>query len=279
MTLTLRQGLWSGTVMVEHHIETERIITLMVYTIKQLAELAGVSVRTLHYYDEIGLLRPSRAQPNGYRQYDEPELLRLQQILFFRELDFPLEEIQKILQAPDFNMKAALKDQRKLIELKKKRLVGLIATIDKTLKKLNNEITMSDQDLYGDFSDEQMKQYAEEAKQRWGNTEAYKQSMERTKHFTKDDYKRMKEDGIKFNLAMVALMPLGPKHEKVQAMIAEHYNALRTFYEPNLELYEGLARMYVDDPRFAAYYNKHASGLAVFMRDAMLYYVEQKRKQ
>ncbi len=106
----------------------------MSYSIHQLATLAGVSVRTLHYYDEVGLLTPTRLKRNDYRQYEEAELLRLQQIMFFRELDFPLEQIKKILASPNFDMRRALQEQRHLIKIKRHRLDRLIATIDKTIK-------------------------------------------------------------------------------------------------------------------------------------------------
>lgn len=248
------------------------------YTVNQLSKLASISVRTLHYYDEIGLLKPAQTLENGYRQYGEEELLKLQQILFFRELDFSLEEIQRILASPNFNRLEALRDQRNLIELKKKRLNRLIATIDKTIQKLNNEITMNDQDLYGGLSDEQQKKYAEEAKQRWGHTDAYKESMKRYAKMSKDDLKKIQEEGHKLMLEIVANMDKGATSPEVQKLIARHYDGLRTWYEPNLEMYRGLANMYVDDSRFAAFYEKYAPGLAVFMRDAMLAYADSQTK-
>lgn len=246
----------------------------MYYTVHQLAKLAGVSVRTLHYYDEIGLLTPTRIEKNGYRQYGESELLRLQQILFFRELEFPLEQIARVMSAPNFDIRQALHDQRALIELKKKRLTGLLKTIDKTIQKLNDEITMADDELYGSFTKQEMDQYAEEAKQRWGNTEAYKQSQERTKHWTDDDRRRIAKDGIEFMKKVAESMPKGSTSPEAQELIAQHYNSLRTFYEPNCEMYRGLGSMYVDDARFTKYFEDIAPGLAVFMRDAMHAYCD-----
>lgn len=247
----------------------------MSYSVHQLSQLASVSVRTLHYYDEIGLLSPVRLK-NGYRQYGENELLRLQQILFFRELDFPLDEIQRIMNSRYFDMSVALQDQRKLLELKKKRLNGLIKTIDKTLNKLNNEKNMNDKELYGSFTKEEMDQYAQEAKERWGHTEAYKQSQERTKHFTKEDWKKLKEGMDVFMKKVVATMDKGPESPEFQELIDQHYKSLRTFYKPNLEMYRGLANMYVDDPRFKAFYEKYAPGLAEMMRDAMIAYCDTR---
>lgn len=246
----------------------------MPYTVKQLANLAGVSVRTLHYYDEAGLLKPARVEGNGYRQYGDTELLSLQQILFFRELDFPLEEIRRIMASPYFDMAAALRDQRKLIELKKKRLSGLIETIDKTLRKLKKEITMEDKELYGTLSKEEMGAYAAEAKQRWGHTDAWRQSQERTAKFTAQDWADMKKSVDVFMQALVRDMGKGATSPEMQARIAEHYNSLRTFYEPNLEMYRGLAEMYIADPRFTAFYEKYAVGLAEVVHDAMIYYVD-----
>jgi DNA-binding transcriptional MerR regulator len=245
----------------------------MNYSVQKLAKLASVSVRTLHYYDEIGLLKPVRLK-NGYRQYGENELLRLQQILFFRELDFPLEEIQRIMNSRYFDMSVALHDQRKLLELKKKRLNGLIKTIDKTLTKINLQNNMDDQELYGSFTKDEMDQYAAEAKERWGHTEAYRQSQERTKHFTKDDWKKLKDGMDAFMKKIVATMDKGPKSPEFQKLISEHYNNLRMFYKPNLKMYRGLAEMYVADPRFTAYYENYAPGLAKVMKEAMIAYCD-----
>lgn len=245
------------------------------YTIQQLADLAGVSVRTLHHYDSIGLLAPARTKRNGYRQYSEKDLLTLQQILFFKELDFPLDEIKNILASPGFDMATALHDQRKLIELKKERLERLINTIDKTIQTITNDTTMDDKELYNDFNTEAEDQYAQEAKERWGNTEAYKQSQERYGKLTKEEKQKLKVDADIWMQHVAKQMQTNDPHSAVaQELIDQHYNSLRTFYEPNLELYKGLAEMYIADPRFAAYYEKYATGLAQWMHDAMIYYVE-----
>jgi DNA-binding transcriptional MerR regulator len=251
----------------------------MSYSVQQLATIAGVTVRTLHHYDEIGLLKPSRVQGNGYRQYEEKELLKLQQILFFRELDFGPPEIKKIISSPSFDMKQALKDQRNLIELKKKRLSKLIETIDKTINKITNKTTMTDKQLYTDFNTDEQDQYAAEAKERWGHTEAYKQSQERVKKMTKEDMARIKKAGEDLTKKISEVMPKGPTSKEAQELIAQHFNGLRAFYEPSYEMYRGLGEMYVADPRFTAYYDKYAKGLAVFMRDAMKHYADtQERK-
>lgn len=250
----------------------------MTYTVKQLADLAGVSVRTLHHYDDVGLLEPAKQEKNGYRQYGEKELLILQQILFFRELDFPLDEIKRVMSNPSFDMEAALHDQRTMLELKKKRLNGLIKTIDKTLKKIEHKTPMNEQDLketYDAFGEDTVKKYAEEVKQRWGHTEAYKQSMERYAKTTKEDLEKYKHDADIFMKKVAETADKGATSPEFQELIAQHFNALRTWYEPNFEMYRGLATMYVDDPRFTAYYEKYKPGLAKIFSEAMLYYADQ----
>ncbi len=253
----------------------------MPYSVNQLAKLAGVSVRTLHYYDEVGLLKPTRVKHNDYRQYNEDELLRLQQIMFFRELDFSLEQIKKILSSPQFDMQAALAEQKQLIKLKRHRLDRLMITIDKTIKKINNEIHMEDQELYGNFSKAEMDKYTEEARQRWGHTDAFKQSQQRVKKMGKAGLAKVLKESGELTQAIAAAMKSGlyPKSEVVQQLIARHYDGLRAFYEPNLEMYKGLAIMYVDDPRFKANYENVAAGLAEFMRDGMLYFAEMNKEK
>lgn len=250
----------------------------MAYTVNQLGKLAGVSVRTLHHYDEIGLLTPSFIKENGYRYYEDKELITLQQILFFRELEFPLEQIKQIIQSPNFNVLEALDDQKKMLQLEKKRIDGLLATITNSISKMKNNQKVADNELYGDFSKQQMEEYQAEAKQRWGNTEAWKQSQERTKHWTKEDYKRIKEDGEKGMRAIVAVMDKGIKDPEVQNHIHNVYMSMQQFYDCSYEMFRNLGQMYVNDKRFTAYYDKFHPKLAEFMRDAMAYYSDQHSK-
>ena len=249
----------------------------MSYSVQQLAKLAGVTVRTLHHYDQIGLLKPMLIEQNGYRKYGQTELLKLQQILFFREMDFPLEEIAKIVSAPGFNLKQALTDQRRMLEIKKKRLNGLIKTVDRTIKSLNQEITMNDQDLYGAFSKDEMEAYAAEAKERWGNTDAYKQSQERVKKMGKEGLKKVMEESNQISAELAKNMDKDPADPIVQAIVDKHYKWLQAFYEPNLEIYQGLGEMYSNDPRFAANYEKVKPGLAKFFTAAIKIYCGRQR--
>jgi DNA-binding transcriptional MerR regulator len=194
------------------------------------------------------------------------------------ELDVPLTDIKRMLDAPHFDAAEALRSHRKIIELKKKRLRRLIKTIDKTIAKLDNKIPMNDEELYDSFSKEEMDAYAKEAKERWGNTDAYKQLMERTKHFTKVDWNKMKEGADVFNKALVSVMDQDPGSAEVQALVLQHYDSLRTFYEPNLEMYRNLGQMYVDDPRFTASYDKYAPGLARFLCDAIQIFCDRAER-
>lgn len=253
----------------------------MKYTVHQLAALAGITVRTLHHYDQIGLLKPSFSGSNGYRYYEEKELLKLQQILFFRELEFSLEQIKDIMDSPKFDFVTAMKDQKKMLQIKRDRIDALLSTIDKTIQSREGGEVMKNDDLYGGFTKKQMEEYKEEAKQRWGDTDAWKQSEEHTKHWTKTDYDRIAKQGAEWTAKMASLMEKGfaVDSPEIQEMIGQHYNALRTFYEPNYEMYRGLGQMYVDDPRFTAYYEKFGKGLAVFMRDAMVQFCDSKEKK
>lgn len=252
--------------------------TRMSYTVHHLANLASITVRTLHYYDEIGLLTPSSLAKNGYRHYEDKELVRLQQILFFRELDFPLEEINQMLDRPDFHIIEALRDQKKLMQLKRKRLDGLIQSIEKTIMTMQTNTPLQDEELYDAFKDNDVKQYQAEVKQRWGNTDAYKQSMARVGKMTKQEMEKIKADGIELTKKLADAMDTSPHHPDVQALITEHYNGMQRFYDCPLTMYRNLGQMYVDDPRFTAYYDNVRPGLAIFVRDAINHFCDQREK-
>ena len=247
----------------------------MLYTVSQLAKLSGVTARTLHHYDQIGLLCPAKNAKNNYRMYGQAELLRLQQILFFRELDFALGDIKTILDRPGFDVAAALADHKKLIKLKQQRLDKLIKTIDKTLTHMTNQQPLKDDEMYDVFQDNDVKQYQDEIKQRWGATEAYKQSMERVSKMTKAQMAKLKQDAKIFNQKLADSMDQPIDSAAVQALVAQHYDGIKFFYDCPLPMYRGLAQMYVDDPRFKATYDKVRPGLAVFLRDAINYYCDR----
>ena len=249
----------------------------MAYTVQQLATLTGNTTRTLHHYDEIGLLKPARIQSNGYRQYDEAELLKLQQIMFFRELDFPLKDIKVIFEDPKFDMATALLEHRKLIEIKKERMTNLLNTIDKTLNKINNKKYMDDKELYDGFSKEELESWNKEAKERWGNTDQYKQSVGKYEALTKEQKLQMKKDGDALMQEIAANMDKDPGSPEVQALVQRHYDSLKFFYVPTLEIYRNLADMYIGyqgDERFRAYFERFNKDLPEFMHDAIFVYCD-----
>lgn len=251
----------------------------MEYTVQKLATLAGVSPRTLHHYDEIGLLKPERNHINGYRRYNDDDLLTLQQIMFFRELEFSLKDIAAIMQNPQFDIVAALSDHRKLITIKKKRMSDLLTTIDKTLKKITQEKNMKDDELYEGFSKEEMEAYTKEAEERWGHTKAYKQSVVRYGKLTDEEKKQLQKDGdaLMQEVADAIDNNEAPESPVVQKLVARHYQALHAFYDPNLEMYRNLADMfagYTGDTRYAAYFQKFHKDLPEFMRSAIHAFVD-----
>ncbi len=246
----------------------------MTYTVQQLARAAGVTVRTLHHYDAIGLLSPSRREKNTYRSYGDTELFRLQQILFFRELDFSLTDIKTMLDHPRFDPITSLQDQKRLLGAKKQRLENLMNTIDTTIKTMQQNQPADAEELYGDFTEKEMNDLKKEARQKWGNTEAWKQSQERTKNWTKADYARVKEAGETILQNLIAHMEAGlaPESPEAQTEVAKQYAGLRNFYEPSPEIFRGLADMYSADARFAAYYAKFHKDLLPYLQTAMKAY-------
>jgi DNA-binding transcriptional MerR regulator len=194
----------------------------MAYTVHELATLAGVSVRTLHYYDEIGLLVPASTLKNGYRQYEEPQLIRLQQILFFRELDFELSEIKELLSRPGYSVVGALREQKKLLELKRKRIGKLLTTINTTIMSITNDKKINNAELYDAFNDKDVKEYQEEVKQRWGNTDAYKQSMAKVSRMTKAEMEALKAQQKNLTERLAAGMDVSFESDEAQALVQEH---------------------------------------------------------
>jgi len=247
------------------------------YTVKQLSNLAGVSIRTLHYYDEIGLLKPDAYGENGYRYYGEEALLRLQQVLFFRELDFSLAEIQAILNRPDFDLLHALQVHRKTLQGRVERLERLIHTVDKTIHHMKGETQMSKKEYYEGFSEEKQKEYEQYVRQRWGN-DSYESSAKRWASLTPDEKKIFGTRGEGLIKAIAAGMDKGYQHPEVQALVHQYREHLSFFYEVTLEIYEGLGHGYNQHPDFIAFYEAYAPGLAAFMEQAIEYYCQQNQK-
>ena len=233
--------------------------------IKEFAELTGVSVRTLHYYDEIGLLKPSEVDAqNGYRFYDEESLERMREILFYRELDFSLKTIAEILSSPEYDKQQALSRQRKLLLSKKERLEQLIAAIDSVEK---GEGFMKTNNDYGALKNK----YAEEVKQRWGNTDEYKESQQRDTDFSKaalfdavfEVFAELNRSGVSPNDE-----PAKVQVEKLQQCITDN------FYTCTNEILAGLGQMYIADERFKTNIDKHGEGTAEFVSACIKSYCE-----
>ena len=240
--------------------------------IKEFAALAGVSVRTLHYYDEIGLLKPSVVdKQNGYRFYDKECLIRMQEILFYRELDFPLKDIQMILSSPNYDKQTALEEQKQLLTLKKERLERLIKAIDGAMK--GEDLTMN----VFDNSEFQTRreQYAKEAKEKWGSTAAYKESAEKTKNYTDEKHSEI-NSGMNIIMAEFAdykKRGFLPGSGEVQALVKKWRNFItENYYTCTLEILSGLGEMYTADERFRKNIDKHGDGTAEFMREAIRVY-------
>jgi DNA-binding transcriptional MerR regulator len=244
---------------------------IVAYTIKKLAAMAGVSVRTLHHYDAVGLVEPGTRSASGYRLYGEPELLRLQQVLFYRELDMSLEEIGRLLDSPGFDPVAALEEHRRILDARARRLDRLMETVDRTIGRLKGESMLSDKELYEGFTSEEVSKIEAEVKQRWGDTEAYQQSRKRVAKMSKEQLAAAKAEFEELDKASAELLRSGtaPESAAAQAVMARRFEHLKHFYDPSPELFAGLGRMYVEDERFKKRYEDIATGLAEFLRKAM----------
>lgn len=248
----------------------------MKMSISETAKLTGISVRTLHYYDEIGLLKPVCVdEHSGYRFYDERSLERLQTILFYRELDFPLKEIGRIISNPDFNKHEALSKQKELLMLKEERIARLINAIDITLK---GEDTMSFNAFDNSEFETQKAKYAAEAKEKWGNTDAYKESSEKTSSYSDEKWAEV-------NAGMNAIMcefgdcmknGNSPESDIAQMLVQKLQNHITdNHYTCTKEILAGLGMMYVGDERFKANIDKCGEGTAEFMSKAIEIYCKR----
>ena len=246
----------------------------MSYTVNKLSKLAGVSVRTLHYYDEIGLLKPDAIRSNGYREYGDQAVLKLQQILFYRELDLSLEEIKAMVSRPDFDAVAALEAHRVSLQGRAARLKRLIQTVDDTLLHMKGLKEMSPKQLFTAFSDEEQEKYAKEAEQMYDPT-IVKESNRKFKALSTAEKQRIFDEGNQIYADMVAAMPKGAASPDVQAIVERWRKHMDYFWTPNLEQLNGLAEVYNSDPRFKANFDKIDAGLAEFMREAVGEYVKR----
>ncbi len=243
----------------------------MAWTVGEAAELSKVSVRTLHHYDEIGLLAPSARSEAGYRLYENADLERLHQILLFRELGFSLDDIRRIMLDPTFDRAEALRAQRTLLAEKAERTKAMLAAIDAALASTERGATMTDQErteMFGELFDGfNPDDYEAEVQERWGETDAYKQSAERTKRYTKADWEQIKAEMDENSAAFVALMDAGLPSDSPEAMAlaeAKREHISKWFYDCSIEFYAEMAAIWVNDPRFTKNIDKAREGLAAY---------------
>jgi DNA-binding transcriptional MerR regulator len=252
-------------------------MTMKRYTIKQLADLAGVSRRTLHHYDEIGLLRPSEKGPNRYRYYDDQAALRLQQILFYRELGMGLRGIQEILDGPDFDLLDALQEHKTELHKRVARLNRLIETVDSTILHVKGEMTMSDHEIFEAFTEEQQEEYARQARQRW-DPELVDESMKLWKSYSPEKKQQVMDEGKAIYLDILEYMQAGkaPGSSEVQACLVRWHEHMHYFYEPTWGVLRGLGQMYAISPDFRATFAKMHPDLPDFLKEAIQVYTEGK---
>ncbi len=247
------------------------------FTVKQLSRLAGVTPRTLRHYDSIGLLKPSQVGRNGYRYYGEEAVLRLQQILFYRELEMPLAEIKKIMGRRDFDVLGALQGHRDALNRQVSRLNRLILTVDKTILHLKGRSAMSEQDFFAGFSDAEQEKYAQEAMQMY-DPEIVQGSTKKWKAYSSAQKQQIGAEGKAVYTDFLAAMPKGPASPEAQAVVARWRRHLEHFWVPNDEQLLGLANLYNSDPRFRGNFDKLSPKLAGFIREAVTTFVQARKK-
>lgn len=246
---------------------------MRMYTIKQLADLANVSRRTLRYYDQIDLLKPTAVADNGYRYYDQDTVLRLQQIRFYQELEFSLDDIRQMLDKSDFNALQSLQDQKAALQQQARRLNRLINTIDKTILHLKGQINMDNKELFAGFDEAKQKEYAEEASRRW-DPKLVKQSNERWNRLSKEEKAAILQEGSQIYSDMAAQLDSEPNSDAVQAIVARWHQHIRHFYEPTFEMLRGLGQGYAHDPAFRATFEAMHPDLPDFLHEAITVYCD-----
>jgi len=237
--------------------------------VKEVSQLSGISVRTLHHYDEIGLLRPDTVTEAGYRIYSDHDMERLQQILFFRELGFSLKEIRRILDSPAFDRLEALELQRRMLEEKMAHTRRMIANIDHSIQHAKGEVTMTNEQRFEgiDFTNNP---YEQEARERWGDAaidESKSKLAKRTN--TPEQHAELQQEWDTRMSVLAEVRHEDPASPRAQEVIGEWYAFLDNFGTYSYEAFAGLGQMYVQDERFTKNIDKYGEGLAAFMCEAM----------
>lgn len=248
----------------------------MAYTVNKLAKLSGVSVRTLHFYDEIGLLQPAYHGENKYRYYEEEQLLKLQQILFYRELGFQLNDIQRILNSEDFDIIESLNSHKAILKKDRDRTDNLIQTIDKTIAHLRGKEKMKDEELYYGFDSEKQKYYEKDLVKKGVVTQKFMdECREKTKQWTQKDKDAFLQEGKDINQDLIAMMnkQFAPSSKEVQAIIRRHHAWVG--WNPTREKYIGLTQLY-QTPEFKKFYDQLHPELLNFIIEAMKIFAERE---
>lgn len=250
------------------------------YGVKAIAKISGVSIRTLHYYDKIGLLKPLHRTNVGYRFYGEQQLLRLQQILFYKELGFALKKIQQLLDNSDFDLVEALEQHKLVLSARQKRIDALISTIDTTIHHLKKDTVMKNPaDLYKGLSKEMGTSIRKEAIDKWGKT-AIEQSEKDLLKLGKVGFDSLKIEQTTITNVLFDKRTDDPKSEQIQSLIRQHYHIIRQFWGTSVKstqqptVYKNLGQLYIDDTRYLARNGQAQPEFAVFMQQAMSYFVD-----
>jgi DNA-binding transcriptional MerR regulator len=247
------------------------------YTVRKVSRLAGTTPRTLHYYDEIGLLHPASVAENGYRYYDNGSLLRLQQILLYRELDLPLAEIKRILDGEAFDAIDSLRGHKETLRQRIRRTERLIDSVDDTILFMEGKKEMNEVKMFEPFNEQQQAEYEKEAMEKY-DPEIVKASQQKWKSYAKEEKQRIGEEGNAVYRDFVLAIPRGPASLEAQDCVRRWQAHMAYFWEPNDEQCLGLADLYNDDPRFKANFDKIDPRLAAFVREAVKVYVINKKK-
>lgn len=252
------------------------------YKISEVAAISGVSIRTLQYYDKIDLLKPKLINEVGYRFYTDKEIEILQQILFFKELDFSLDEIKNILNSDNYDKEKSLRSQKELLIEKRKRLDRIIKTLDKTINSIKEGEKMNKEEMFKGFDttdiDEQKAKYADETKKLYGNTDAYKESKKKTSNYSKNDWNNIMEGVNDIFRKLASVMDKSPEDEAVQEIVGEWRSYItNNYYNCTIEIFSGLGEMYVADERFKNNIDKFGDGLAEFLRNAIKIYCKTNK--
>lgn len=253
----------------------------MYYKVKEVSEMVGLSVRMLHHYDKINLLMPDHVTEAGYRQYSTHDLSRLQQILFLRELDFPLGTIKDMLGQSEDGYNNLMDQQKHLLELKVERLLKIIDNIDRTQESLKRGKNMSNEEKFEGFDMKELQahkeKYAKEVEEKWGHSEAYKASEKRTASYGPKDYKRIQQTTNAIYREIVTRMDRNVSDQEVQKLVGDLRQGINNnFYECTVEIFAGLGQMYVEDSRFKKNLDKNGEGFAKYLSEAIAYYVSHQ---